>query len=196
MFDLAMRDLPASGLDAATSWQLAERLFYESRPGSGGNVYNCTLPDSDSCGVDTWYHQLRLQDDDDGNLNNGTPHAAAIFSAFDRHDIACGAASDPENQSNGSCPVLDAPVVTTQPWSNGLELNWNPVANAASYRIYRNEHGCDRSQVPLAEVTATTYLDDGLVNGLPEFYRVEPIGSNPVCTGALSACLEGVGPTD
>ncbi len=190
MFDLATRDLPAMGLDADTAWQLAERLFYESRPGSGGNVFNCSLPNSDSCGTTSWYHQLRVQDDDDGNLSNGTPHAAAIFAAFDRHDIACGSAGDSENQNSGSCPSLGAPVVTTRSITNAVELNWDAVAGASSYRIYRNEHGCDRAQVPLAEVTATTYLDEDLANDFPAFYRVEPIGANSACTGALSACME------
>ena len=190
MFDLATRDLPAMGLDADTAWQLAERLFYQSRPGSGGNAFNCTLPDSDSCGTTSWYHQLRVQDDDDGDLSNGTPHAAAIFAAFDRHDIACGSAVDAENQNSGSCPSLAAPVVTTRSLTNTVELTWDSVAGASSYRIYRNEHGCDRSQVPLAEVTATTYLDDELANDFPAFYRVEPIGANSACTGTLSACVE------
>jgi hypothetical protein len=190
MFDLATRDLPAMGLDEATAWQLAERLFYESRPGSGGNAFNCSLPSSDSCGTTSWYHQLRVQDDDDGDLSNGTPHAAAIFAAFDRHDIACGSAGDAENQNSGTCPSLTAPVVTTRSLTNTVELTWDAVAGASSYRIYRNEHGCDRSQVPLAEVTATTYLDEELANDFPAFYRVEPIGANSACTGALSACLE------
>ena len=89
-YDLATRDLPAAGVDVDTAWQLVERLWYQSRPGSGGQAYNCALPDSDSCSVGSWYHQLRMQDDDDGDLSNGTPHAAAIFAAFDLHDIACG----------------------------------------------------------------------------------------------------------
>src|SRR5262249_12509647 len=40
MWDLATRDLPASGLDPETAWQLTDRLWYLSRPGSGGNMYN------------------------------------------------------------------------------------------------------------------------------------------------------------
>jgi len=190
IYDLAVRDLPASGLDDATSWQLAERLFYESRPGSGGDVYNCTLPDSDSCGTTSWYHQLRLQDDDDGNLSNGTPHAAAIFAAFDRHDIACGLSSDQENQSTSACPTLAAPVVTLTASTNTVTADWDPVTDASSYRVYRNEHGCDRSQVPLGEVAApaTSYVDDALANGVPVYYRVEAIGANSACTGMISAC--------
>ncbi len=188
MFDLATRDLPAAGMDPDSAWQTAERLWYESRPGSSGDVYNCSLPASDSCGTTSWYHQLRLMDDDDGNLANGTPHAGAIFAAFNRHDIACGNVNDAENQSSGSCPTLAAPVFTTRTLTNAVELNWDPVAGASSYRVYRNENGCDRSQVPLAEVTGTTYLDDGLANGFDVYYRVEAIGSNSACTSPVSAC--------
>jgi hypothetical protein len=192
IFDLATRDLPAMGLDPDTAWQLAERLWYQSRPGSGGDIYNCSLPDSDSCSVGTWYHQLRLQDDDDGDLSNGTPHAAAIFAAFDRHDIACGEAGDPENQNTSSCPALDAPAVSATVLSNAVEVGWSAVAGADGYRVYRNENGCDRSQFPVAEVgsAATAYLDDGLANGFPVFYRVQAVGANSACESPVSSCLE------
>ncbi len=82
--------------------------------------------------------------------------------------------------------------MTTISLNNAVELNWDPVAGASSYRVYRNEHGCDRAQVPLAEVTGTSYLDEDLVNGIQEYYRVEPIGANPACTGALSVCMEAM----
>lgn len=192
MFDLATRDLPAAGLDPDSAWQLAERLWYQSRPGSGGNIHNCSLPNSDSCGTGSWYHQLRVQDDDDGNLANGTPHAAAIFAAFDRHGIACGSAGDAENQSTSSCPTLAAPVFTARALTNAVELTWDPVADASSYRVYRNENGCDRSQFPVAEVDASTtsYTDEGLANDFPVFYRLQAIGSNAACESAVSTCLE------
>ena len=180
------------GLDADTAWQLAERLWYQSRPGSGGDTYNCTLPDSDSCSVGTWYHQLRVQDDDDGDLSNGTPHAAAIFAAFDRHDIACGPASDPENQNSSSCFALEAPSITFAAQTNAIALSWDSVAGAAGYRVYRNELGCDRSQFPLAEVgvATTSYQDNGLINGFPVFFRVQAIGANAACESPVSICLE------
>lgn len=192
VYDLATRDLPAAGLDAATAWQLAERLFYETREGSTGDVYNCSLPDSDSCGSGTWYHRMRVADDDDGNLANGTPHAAAIFAAFDRHDIACGSASDPENQSTSSCPSLAAPVVTAKPLTNSVELTWDPVPEAGSYVVHRADIGCERSFVPIAELdaSATTYIDDELINDFTVHYRVQAFGTNAACSGPLSGCVE------
>jgi hypothetical protein len=56
-------------------------------------MYGCGAPaNTRSCAATTVMQQLRVTDDDDGNLANGTPHAAAIFSAFNRHNITCGAA--------------------------------------------------------------------------------------------------------
>ena len=111
MWDLAVRDLPASGMSAASAWQLADRLWFQSRKGSGGNAYNCALPSSDGCGTNSWFHKLRVADDDDGNLNNGTPHAAAIFPAFKRHNIACGTAADASNRNSSACPALAEPTL-------------------------------------------------------------------------------------
>src|SRR4029078_4448490 len=92
LWDLAARDLPASGLDQQTAWQLADRLWYKSRTGSGGNIYTCGSPASNrSCAASSWFSELRTIDDDDGNLANGTPHAAAVFAAFSLHNIPCGA---------------------------------------------------------------------------------------------------------
>jgi hypothetical protein len=34
-----------------------------------------------SCAAGSWFTELRTLDDDDGDLANGTPHAAAIFAA-------------------------------------------------------------------------------------------------------------------
>lgn len=116
IWDLSVRDLPAAGIDQTTAWQLVDRLWYKSRQGSGGNAYSCGSPASTrSCSATSWFSKLRVIDDDDGNLANGTPHAAAIFAAFNRHNIPCGAAGDPANQSTTTCPSLAAPVVTATP---------------------------------------------------------------------------------
>lgn len=190
MWDLAARDLPALGLDSATAWQITDRLWYLSRSGSGGNAYNCSLPNSDGCGTNSWFSKLRVIDDDDGNLANGTPHASAIFAAFDRHKIACGAASDPSNQNTSSCPALAAPVLSATAGSSSASLSWTAVANASSYNVLRNDIGCDGAYTIIATVAApaTTYTDSGLATGFPENYRVQAVGANSACTGTLSSC--------
>lgn len=190
LYDLAARDLVASGLDAATAWQVAERIWYQSRKGSGGNAYNCSLPSSDGCGTNSWFHKLRLADDDNGNLNDGTPHAAAIFAAFARHAIACGTAADNSNKNSSGCPALATPALTVTQESTGLRLSWPAVPNATSYRVYRTEIGCDRSTPVIATVTAptTTFLDTDTPDNLSMSYRVQAVGSNPVCESAVSNC--------
>jgi hypothetical protein len=128
LWDLAVRDLPATGLDPASSWQLADKLWYRSRLGSGGNAYNCALPSSDGCAATSWFSKLRAVDDDDGNLANGTPHAAAIFAAFDRHKIACGLASDASNQNSTICPAIGTAALTATPGAASAQLSWTGVA--------------------------------------------------------------------
>ncbi len=190
MFDLATRDLPAAGFDTASAWQLAERLWYQTRNGSGGNAYNCALPSSDGCGTNSWFHKFRIADDDDGNLNNGTPHAQQIFNAFKRHGIACGAAADASNQNTSSCPVLAKPDVVAAAGSGSVTVSWGAVPGAAKYRILRNDLGCSFAQVILAEVAApaTSYVDADVANGFTVYYRVQAIGSNSACESAVSLC--------
>ncbi|RMF71654.1 MAG: hypothetical protein D6738_13445, partial [Acidobacteria bacterium] len=192
LFDLAYRDLPAMGYDTATAWQIAERLWWASRDGSTGAVYNCSLPNGDSCGTTTWYHRLRLADDDDGDLSNGTPHAAAIYNAFARHEIACGAASDPENQNSGSCPTLAKPVVTAKALTNSVELTWDPVPGASGYVVHRSDNACDRPFVPLAQLASdqTTYTDDEVINDFTVHYRVQAFANGDLCAGPVSDCVD------
>lgn len=195
VFDLAFRDLPASGMDADSAWQLTEKLFWASRQGSGGNAFNCALPNSDGCGASSWFTKFRNADDDDGNLNNGTPHAAAIFAAFNRHAIACGAASDASNRSTSSCPSLAAPTLTATAGSKSVSLSWTASANAANYLILRTDVGCDYSQnvVDTVAAPATAYTDVDLPNDFTVYYRVQAQGSNTACESAVSNCV-GVAP--
>jgi hypothetical protein len=187
IYDLAARDLPASGMDPDSSWQLAERLFYQSRQGSGGNAFNCGVP-SDGCTVTSWYAKLRTADDDDGNLANGTPHAAAIHAAFARHEIACGLATDPSNQSTSSCPSLATPAVTATPGTGQVALSWAAVPGAAEYRVLRNDIGCGYTSNVVATVTGTTYTDASLPAGFAVYYKVQALGANDACESAVSAC--------
>jgi len=190
IYDLATRDLPAAGTDQDSAWQLVDRLWYETRPGSGGNGYLCLLPLSNSCDANSWYQKMRVADDDDGDLANGTPHAAELYAAFARHDIACGAAGDDENQSTSGCPSLAAPVMTVTEITGGTRLDWGAVAGAGEYRIHRGDLGCNRQQVPIAIVPGgtTTFLDDVVDPGVFRYYRVEAYGTNPACHSPVSNC--------
>jgi hypothetical protein len=189
IWDLAARDLPATGMSLASSWQLVDRLWYTSRLGSGGNAYNCALPDSDSCSATSWFSKIRAVDDDDGNLANGTPHAAQIFAAFNRHAIGCGAAGDAGNQSTATCPVIPAPTLGAAPRGGAAFLSWNSVPNASSYRILRSDLGCQVAATRVGDVTTTNFTDAGLANGFPIYYRVQGLSGNAACDGAVSNCV-------
>ncbi len=190
VWDLANRDLTAAGLDLPTAWQLTDKLWYKSRQGSGGNAYNCSLPSSDGCGAGSWFSKLRNIDDEDGNLSNGTPHAAAIYAAFNRHKIACGNAGDASNQSTSSCPSLAKPELTASVGSASVNLAWTPVAGASTYLILRNDQGCDAGHTIVATVAAptTSYTDTDLPNGFTVYYAVQAQGANTACESALSNC--------
>ncbi len=192
IFDLGFRDLPTSGLDSDSSWQLTEKLFYKSRQGSGGNAFNCSLPSSDGCSVSSWFTKLRNADDDDGNLSNGTPHGAAIFGAFDRHAIACGLASDASNQTTSSCGSLAPPAPTITPGPGSVTLSWAAVPGAANYLVLRNDVNCGYSSNVVATVVApaTTYVDDSLPAGFTVYYRVQAQGANTACESRVSACVQ------
>jgi hypothetical protein len=188
LWDLAVRDLPAMGLDQATAWYIADKLWYQSRLSSGGNAYNCALPSSDGCSAGSWFQKLRTKDDNDGNLANGTPHAAAIFAAFDRHKIACGLASDASNQNTTTCPTLTAPTLSTTAGSGSVALTWTTVPGALFYRVSRNDLGCDTSSTRLPSVISTgTFNDTGLPNAFTLYYNVQAL-SSPTCEGPLSNC--------
>lgn len=191
MYDLAARDLPAMGIDSASAWQLAERLFYGTRVGSGGNAYNCTFPNADSCTATTWYARMRVLDDEDGDLSNGTPHAAAIFAAFNRHGIACGAASDPTNQnSSARCIDLPAPMVTGYACDGRVVLSWSPSPYTYYHNVLRNDISCGYSSAVIGNAGAGgLYVDQGLPNDLTVYYRVQAIGSLSSCRSPVSNCL-------
>jgi len=190
IYDLATRDLPASGVDQNSAWQLVDRLWYLTRPGSGGDAYTCVSSLSNSCAATSWYQRMRVADDDDGNLANGTPHAAALFAAFKRHNIACGLVGDATNQNHSSCPSLAAPMVAKSVTPAGVQLSWSPVTGAAEYRVYRGELGCNRQQVPIASLPAgqSAYVDDSADSNVLRFYRVQAFGANGACASPVSNC--------
>ena len=76
-------------LDSQTAFIVGNRLFYQGS-GNIGAWHACTCgASSNGCGATNGYMQWLTADDDNGNLNDGTPHMTAIFAAFNRHGIAC-----------------------------------------------------------------------------------------------------------
>jgi hypothetical protein len=178
-------------MDQQSAWQLAERLFYQSRLLSQGDAYKCDLPNTnDSCdSVNYWYKELLAKDDDDANLGNGTPHAGAIYAAFSRHGIACGAPTDAANTTHSVCPAIGRPVLTVSPTGGAPNLSWSLVSNASKYRILRNDIACDYAMNVVDEVNTWTYTDAPFPPEQKVYYRVQAVGVNPSCEGEVSPCV-------
>ena len=87
-FDLHFRDLQAApfNYDSNMALEVATRLLYlGAEPIS--NWYTCTA--GGGCGATGGYLSLLAVDDDNGDINDGTPHMTAIRAAFERHEIHC-----------------------------------------------------------------------------------------------------------
>lgn len=169
--------------DDNTALEIVMRLTFIA----AGNVvtwYSGNTPFG-GCGTSSGYRQYLLADDDDGNLNNGTPHMQAIYSAFNDQEIAC---SSPAVQDSGcaNTPNL-APIVTSAAGDMSATLNWNAVSGASTYQVFRTEgvKGCSQGKVLLATLSSNTltYTDTGLQNGRMYYYVVIGKGSNPACFG-------------
>lgn len=92
-WDLAKRLLKAFGADEG--WKKMENLWYASvisaqdayEVVSGGTCNPSATVDG--CAINNWYTVYLSKDDDNGNLNDGTPNGCKIWDAFNDHGIAC-----------------------------------------------------------------------------------------------------------
>jgi len=189
LWDLVTLDLATQGLDLTTSWQLVDRLFYSSMP-TLGDMYTCSPPSSDGCNGASLYNAMMALDDDGDGTANGTPHAASIFAALDRHNIACGTAGDPQNQNSTTCPSLVATTVTGVGENSTAVLTWDAVPDATRYLIFRNDIDCNAGFVKVGEVTAptVTFTDTSVANHIEYYYRVQAATDVDACVGPMSAC--------
>lgn len=187
VWDLYTRDLPTFySLDSNTAHEVATRIVYLG----ADNVttwFACTTPFA-GCGASSGYQQFLGADDDNGDLSDGTPHMQAIFSAFDRHQVAC---ATPTVQDSG-CPSrpTTAPTVTGSPTDTGADLNWTTVADATYYKVFRTdgEFGCDFGKTIVEETASTNFSDSGLQNDREYYYVVAGFGGDDACMGPTSAC--------
>lgn len=191
LWDLATRDLISLGIDSATAWQIADRLFWATR--STTNMgYSCpTLFSTNGCGITNYFSALRVADDCDGDLSNGTPHSSAIFSAFDRHKISCPYFVNTDQLN--CCPSFSPDPINLNGLRghNSVTLNWNPVSNVTSYNILKNEISCEAGFFNIGNVgaDAINFVDPSAQNDIAYYYRIQPVGDTQACTGALSNCV-------
>lgn len=181
---------------SVSGWQYMDRLWYLTRDLAQA-AYRAKQQGPDlvtsGCDVDVWFPTLRFIDDNDGNLANGTPHGDILFKAFDDHAIACGLATDPQNQASGLGPVPVAPTLSScDVTKSPVQLKWTASNNGVTeYRVLRNTLGCQFGFQPIAVVNAGRdfYEDSDVAPGLPYYYAVQPIGATSSDYGLVSNCV-------
>jgi len=189
-WDFVARDLqaPPFNYDRSTAFIVGNKVFYQGS-GNIGAWHACTCPDSSNgCGAANAYMQWLAADDDNGNLNDGTPHMTALYAAFSRHNIAC----DIPAPVNGGCEGAPsvAPTLSVEIGSNQLGLEWDAVPGAVEYRVLRTEGhaGCDFGKALIATVSGASYADPNVANGRPYSYVIQAVGSSDACFGPASNC--------
>jgi hypothetical protein len=142
--------------------------------------------DNGGCDSGSGYLNYLIADDDDGDLQNGTPHMMAIYEAFDEQEIAC---ATPKVQDSGciGSSLMDSPIVTAVPGSKEISLSWNKILGAVAYEVFRTEgsKGCDMGKIKLTETTSTSFKDEGLRDGREYFYIIIPKGAIPMLQSLL-----------
>ncbi len=191
-WDLAARDLQAApfNYDSQTAFIVSNKLFYQGS-GNIGSWHACTCGgSSNGCGATNGYMQWLAADDDNGNLNDGTPHMTAIFNAFNRHGIAC-ATPAPLNGGCSGGPTAAPTTLTATPGNFQVALSWSAVTGATRYWVFRTEGhaGCNFGKTRIAEITGTSYTDTQVANERPYSYNVVAAGTSSACFGRASSCV-------
>jgi hypothetical protein len=188
VWSLWKRKLQSSpfNLDNNTAQEIVTRLTYIGAGNTG--TWFSGGPPNGGCSSTSGYRNYLAADDDNGNINDGTPHMTAIWSAFDDQEIACGT---PTVQNSGCSGVpTAAPNVTATPGANSVALSWGSVSGASSYDVFRAEgiFNCDWGKVKVGTTTGTSFTDNGLQNGRNYSYVVIAKGSSAACFGPASSC--------
>jgi hypothetical protein len=191
MWDLAARDLPSPGTGVA--WTILDRLWYLSR-NTATKSFSCTTGTtytSNGCSAGSLWKVMRAVDDDNGNLNDGTPHGGALFAAFNRHGIACTTDTGASTTFAGCTPPA-APTLSVTGGNNSATLSWT-ASGSSVYDVFRNETGCNAGFTkisPSAGQTGTSTPDNNIGNGLTYYYQVTAFPSgNEACASLPSNCV-------
>ena len=198
IWDLAARDLPNPG--SGSAWATLDRLWFLSRStataaftcNTSGGTRTSGSWTSSGCSTGSAFRVFRAIDDDNGNLNDGTPHGGAIAAAMNRHGIACTTDAGWNVTFAAVAPPAAPSLATITPGNNSASLSWS--GSSGVYDVYRNEAGCSAGFVKVAnDVASTSYSDSNVANGFTYFYQVtaQPSG-NEAASSAPSSCLSVV----
>ncbi|WP_338866363.1 hypothetical protein [Myxococcus stipitatus] len=190
-WDFVARDLqsPPFNYDWNTAQNIGNKVFYQGSGNIGSwHACNCTAGTSDGCAATNGYKQWLAADDDNGNINDGTPHMTAIYNAFNRHNIACTTPA-PVNSGCSGAPTAK-PTVTVTPATGQVSLSWGAIAGASKYFVMRSDgvNACTYGKARIATVTTTSFVDADVVAGHRVCYSVVPVGASESCFGPSSTC--------
>jgi hypothetical protein len=188
VWDLANRDLPSPGSNSA--WTTTTQLWYQSRP-TETKMFSCSTGStwtSNGCFTGSLWRTFRAVDDDDGNLNNGTPNSCYIYAAFNRHGIACTTDTGANVCSGGGgCTPPAAPtgVSATASGQTQVNVSWSSSSGAASYNVYRAT--TSGGPYTLAGSTSSTsFSDTGRTCNTTYYYVVTAVASGGCASGNSS----------
>jgi hypothetical protein len=190
-WDLVARDLQQApfSYDSQTAFILGNKLFYTGS-GNIGAWHSCTCGSSSSgCGSTNGYMQWLTADDDNGNLNDGTPHMTAIFNAFNRHGIACATPAAVNSGCSGGPTAASTISGTAGTFQSSL--SWTSVAGATRYWVFRSEGhaGCNFGKTKIGETTGLSFTETQVAAGRSYYYNVVPAGASNACFGRASNCV-------
>jgi hypothetical protein len=174
--------------DSNTAHEIVNRLTYIAA-GNTGTWFSGGPPEG-GCAETSGYMNYLAADDDNGDLEDGTPHMTAIYNAFNDQEIACQSpALTVQDSGCAGTPSL-APVVTALAGDKSVSLSWGTVTGTTSYEVFRTEgvSACDFGKVRLGETAGISWNDPGLQNGRDYYYVVIPKGSSSACFGPASNC--------
>ncbi len=189
-WDLVKRDLTAApfSYDTQTALMVGTKLFYQGS-GNVGSWYACTCGSSSSgCGATNGYMSWLAADDDNGNVNDGTPHMTAIFAAYNRHGIACSTPTAVNSGCSGQPNGGTGPTLTGTAGDSQVALSWTAVTGASRYWVMRTEGhaGAEFGKTRIADITGTSFTDTGVANGRTYYYNVVAQGASAACYSRVS----------
>jgi len=188
VWSLWKRELQSApyNMDNNTAHEVVNRLTFLAAGNT--STWFSGGPPNGGCSGSSGYMNYLAADDDNGNLNDGTPHMTAIYNAFNDQEIACGSPSVQDSGCSGT--PTTAPNVTATPGDNSVSLSWGSVSGASEYEVFRTEgvFACDFGKAKIGTTTGTSWNDSGLQNGRDYSYVVIAKGSSDACFGPASAC--------
>ena len=171
--------------DENTALEVVTRLTFIA----AGNVktWYSGNPPYGGCGSASGYREYIAADDDNGNINDGTPHMSAIFKAFNDQEIACNSLTVKDSGCAGTPNI--APQVSITSGNMRSYINWSAVSGATNYQVFRTEGlECGLGKVKLTTTKSLSYTDTGLMNGREYYYIVIAKGPSDSCFGPASPC--------